>query len=167
LNLNAPPSYVEAIWQQILGAISTAIDGCFKKGQDVRLLNSERLSTKSSGGVETFFTTDDSGNLLTPTAGAEYVKTSSAASLTISAPGFYVFTGATSTWTLPAVTGHTGWRIEIKNRGSGDLTVQRAGTDSIYYASTATTITVPANASTWFRNDGTCWCAQLIRAVFG
>jgi hypothetical protein len=112
----APTTYDRGAWQKILETIRLALQGAFVSGQDVRLVRGERFSLISPNGTEIFFTVDDAGNLLTPTSAVQYVKTSSAATLVITAPGFHVFTGTTSTWTLPAVVGHTGWEIKIKNR---------------------------------------------------
>ena len=163
----APDRYDRGTWQQIVNAIRQALLGAFRAGQDLRLVRGERFSLKSAGGVETFFTVDDAGNLLTPTAGAEYVKTSSAASLTLTAPGFHVFTGTTATWTLPSLAGSPGWTIRVKNRGSGDLTIERAGSDQLYTSAAVDSLTLPAGASTWLTADGSFWDVERIRAPYG
>lgn len=68
-----------------------------------------------------------------------------------------VFTGSTATWTLPAIAGNPGMEVIIKNRGSGNLTVQRAGTDQIYNTSLVTSITIAAGAAARLINDETYW----------
>lgn len=70
-----------------------------------------------------------------------------------------VFTGSIApTWTLPAVgTFQQGIEIQIKNRGSATITVQRAGSDQLYTTAAVTSITVAAGASARLINDGTYW----------
>lgn len=70
----------------------------------------------------------------------------------------WVFTGSSdATFTLPSVSGNTAKRLTIKNRGAGDLTVQRAGSDNIYTNGTATSIVLLTGDSYTFQNDGTYW----------
>lgn len=75
--------------------------------------------------------------------------------------GAYVFSGTTATWTLPAVSGNTGVAYWIKNRGSGTLTLSRAGADNLYDTTTRTTISIAAGASARILNDGTYWLVLL------
>lgn len=86
------------------------------------------------------------------------VITSSAAtlSLTSNTASVYVFTGSTTTWTLPTVSGNTGREIIIKNRGSGNITLNsNAGGNDIYNTSAANTISVTPGSSLVLINDGT------------
>lgn len=94
------------------------------------------------------------------TSGA--VTTSSASTLTLDATALYwVFTGTTTTWTLPAVASHTGWTLFIKNRGSGNMTLQRAGSDNLYDTTTQTSITVAAGDPLLrVFCDGTYWIVK-------
>lgn len=66
-------------------------------------------------------------------------------------------TGAAATWTLPALSTNLGREYTIKNRGTGDLTIQRAGSDNLYTTSAVTSITIAAGASARVINDGAYW----------
>lgn len=84
--------------------------------------------------------------------------TSAAVTLTLARAGhIYVFTGTTTTWTLPAVSASTGVSFTIKNRGSGAITLARAGTDSIYDTAAQTSLTIAAGATVRLTCDGTYW----------
>jgi hypothetical protein len=85
---------------------------------------------------------------------------SSAGTLTLGNAVHYVFSGTTTTWTLPAVTGNTDVFYFIKNRGSGDITLNRAGSDEIYTTSAVTSTTISAGASIRLWNDGTYWIVE-------
>jgi len=87
-------------------------------------------------------------------------QTDSGSSLTLT--GKYsvnVFTGTTATWTLPALSINAGMELWIKSRGSGNLTVQRAGSDQIYTTSAQTSVTVAAGTVLHLINDGSYWLA--------
>lgn len=95
----------------------------------------------------------------------EVVSTSSATTLTLtSANTAYVFTGSSgTTWTLPAVAGNTGGHLYVYNRGTASITLQRAGSDSLYgVGATATSITVVAGGDVELINDGTYWLLATI-----
>lgn len=91
---------------------------------------------------------------------------SSLSTLTLTtADSIYVYTGSsTATWTLPSVSGNTGMVLFLSNRGSATVTIQRAGSDNIYDATTGsvTSITMPAGASFVLINDATYWITQAI-----
>lgn len=88
----------------------------------------------------------------------EALVVSSAGTLTINnTTGMHVFTGTTTTWTLPAVSGNTSIGFWIKNRGSGAITLNRAGSDNLYDTTTRTSITINAGAAAYIFNDGTYW----------
>lgn len=68
------------------------------------------------------------------------------------------FTGsAASTWTLPALNLNTGLEYIIKNKGSADITLQRAGADNLYTTAAVTSITITAGGSARIINDGAHW----------
>lgn len=68
----------------------------------------------------------------------------------------YIASGTTSTWTLPALSGNSNVKFYIKNRGSGNLTINsNAGGNDIYTTSAVNTITVAAGAAVILFNDGT------------
>lgn len=70
----------------------------------------------------------------------------------------WVYVGsAASTWTLPAIVNNAGLSYVIKNRGSADITVQRAGSDQLYSSSAVTTVTIATGSSLRIVNDGMFW----------
>lgn len=84
--------------------------------------------------------------------------TSSAASLTLGASTAYVFTGTTTTWTLPAVSGNTSQFYFIKNRGSGAITLNtNAGGTDLYTTVALASLTINAGEAYILINDGTYW----------
>ena len=89
---------------------------------------------------------------------AQSVNVSAAATLTLARDAsVYVFTGTTTTWTLPTLANNTGLTYRIKNRGSSAITLQRAGSDNLYDTTTQTSISIAAGASATIINDGTYW----------
>lgn len=97
------------------------------------------------------------GGQMTGQAKPALIVDGEATLLLLNTKEFYVFTGTTSTWTLPAISGNTGIKYWIKNRGSGNLTLQRAGSDNLYDTTTQTSITISAGQSAYIYNDGTYW----------
>lgn len=87
------------------------------------------------------------------------VVVSSAGTLTLdNTASVYIFSGTTSTFSLPAVSGTTGRTYFIKNRGSGNLTVDvTGGASDIYDTSAVASIIIAAGAARMFTNDGTFW----------
>lgn len=87
---------------------------------------------------------------------------SSIGTLTLSInTNFYSFTGSTTTWTLPALAAGTiGTVFYIKNRGSGSITLQRAGSDNLYTTTSVTSITIAAGASAIVWSDASFWNVQ-------
>jgi hypothetical protein len=59
----------------------------------------------------------------------------------------YVFTGTTSTWTLPLLASNQGVRWYIKNAGSGTVTINVSGSDHIYSTSQVTTYSLTAGTA--------------------
>lgn len=73
----------------------------------------------------------------------------------------YVFSGTTTTWTLPTLTGNTNVGFFIKNRGSGDITLNsNAGGGDIYDTAAVTTITITPGSARYIIHDGTYWCVE-------
>jgi hypothetical protein len=96
-----------------------------------------------------------SGNAIT--FDAETVV-SSAASLTMKSPTrYFIFTGSASTWTLFALTeGLLNRPINIKNRGSGNITLNTfSGGNDIYKTSALNTLTIGPGSSMTLIYDGT------------
>lgn len=68
----------------------------------------------------------------------------------------YVFTGSTSSWTLPAVSGTANVIYYIKNRGSGNITVgTTAAANEIYDSAATNTLVISAGAAVVLFSDGT------------
>lgn len=66
------------------------------------------------------------------------------------------FTGTTSTWTLPTLASSNHGSYFVKNRGSGDITVNsNAGGNDIYNTSAVNTFTIAAGMAYLIHNDGT------------
>lgn len=66
---------------------------------------------------------------------------------TLGKAGHYIFTGTTATATLPDLATYKGGIYFIKNAGSGNLTLQRAGSDQIYDTSAVTSIIITAGSA--------------------
>lgn len=87
------------------------------------------------------------------------VQTSSAATLTLgNVYNIFVFSGTTTTWTLPAVTGTKDIVYYIKNRGSGAITLNTtAAANEIYTTAATNTLTINAGEAVEIASDGTFW----------
>jgi hypothetical protein len=86
------------------------------------------------------------------------VSTSSTSSTTLSTSNdLYVFSGTTATWTLPPLSGNTGKFFFIKNRGTGNVTLQAAGSDSLYKSAVVSSITILPGEAYIIANDGVYW----------
>lgn len=91
----------------------------------------------------------------------ESVAISSAGTLTLSNFVNYIFTGSTTTWTLPTASATRFYRYKIKNEGSGNITINAAGSDHIYSTSSVTNITVAPGATVMLYNqDGSIWAQE-------
>lgn len=84
---------------------------------------------------------------------------SAAPTLTLGAAGHYIFTGTTSTWSLPTVSpALIGREYSIKNRGSGGLTINvTGGGATIYDFAVETSIIIPAGEAREITQDSTYW----------
>lgn len=70
----------------------------------------------------------------------------------------YIFSGTTTTWTLPVISGNTNVKFFIKNRGSGDITLNsNGGGNDIYNNAPANSVTIGTGTSVIVFNDGTYW----------
>lgn len=86
---------------------------------------------------------------------------SSAGTLTLAQRGDYVFNGSTTTWTLPALGSNLRTVYYIKNAGSGNITLNRAGSDNIYSTSSVTSYTIGAGTSIRLVGGITFWYVEL------
>lgn len=92
---------------------------------------------------------------------APLVTVSSSTSLTLTVTGSYLKTYAytsssNGTWTMPAI-GTTGQRIKIKNKGTGDLTIQRAGSNQLFTDALVNSIILYTGETITLQDDGTNW----------
>lgn len=100
--------------------------------------------------------TNGAGAVTITDNGNESVTTTSAGTFAPSASGHYVFTGTTSTWTLPAVSGTSGRVMFIKNRGSGTVTINTtAAANEIYSSSAVNTYALTAGSAIILVSDNT------------
>jgi hypothetical protein len=86
------------------------------------------------------------------------VKTNSLSTQTLRYGTDYIFTGTTTTWTLPAVTTTVQGRqnaIYIKNRGSGSITLNSNAGSTLYNTAAQSSITVTAGSAVMLMPDGT------------
>lgn len=80
---------------------------------------------------------------------------------TIGSTSFNVYTGSGgNTFTLPSLVVHPGKMYYIKNAGSGNLTVSRAGSDNLYDTSSVTTITIAAGSARVIIAGSSFWYVQ-------
>jgi len=94
-----------------------------------------------------------------PISGYRKVKLVSGTTQTLDfTASMWSFTGSSATaWTLPALSTSVGLEYVVKNRGSADITLSRAGSDNLYTTSAATSITITAGNSARIVNDGGYW----------
>ncbi len=86
---------------------------------------------------------------------------SAAGTLTLGAKTIYVFSGTTTTWSLPAISGTTDRTYFIKNRGSGAITLDVTGGATVIYTTSAVaSFTINAGEAYIISNDGTYWNIQ-------
>lgn len=119
------------------------------------------LSTRATGNFNLYvqdkeYTIADSSDIY------PRVTTSSTGTLTLTISAtksqeWYIFTGSTTTWTAPAVSGNSGRTIYIKNRGSGAITLNSANTNEFYNTAATSSTTIAAGAVFVMRCDGTYW----------
>lgn len=135
-----------------------------RSGTDQFMVNGVAQNTYVVYPGESVQIIDDGGYWLvlpgaTPPAVVRKVSVQSGTSFTLNnTASLWVFTGtAAATWTLPALSARTGLEYLIKNRGSADLIVQRAGSDQLYTTEAVSSITVAAGSSAHIVNDGTYW----------
>lgn len=122
------------------------------------LVAASATPTTPSGWTPLFF----GSRVYTP----ETVTVSSASTLTLAnTSSTYVFSGSTTTWTLPALSGNTGVMFMLENRGSGNITLNPAGSDHIWFKASVSTMTIAAGGSLQLINDGTYWNALSLDLV--
>lgn len=87
---------------------------------------------------------------------------SSAGTLTLDLTGtFWHFTGTTTTWTLPPISGYTGVTYYLKNMGSGNITLNsNAGSNDIYDVIAVNTLTIAPGVARIIINDGSVWAVH-------
>src|SRR5574342_216084 len=88
------------------------------------------------------------------------INESASASVSMAKKGLYVATGTTATYTLPDRNAYLGVVYFIKNAGSGDLTVQRAGSDQLYDTSAVNSVIIPAGSARIISAGSNYWYVQ-------
>lgn len=98
---------------------------------------------------------------------ANYIQTlamglnEQSSSATLGNGSIVVYTGAGGdAFTLPALTTHPGKVYFIKNAGSGNLTVQRGGSDNIYDTGSVTSITIVAGTAVIIVAGSSFWYTE-------
>lgn len=112
----------------------------------------------NTAGTTLYNTTSNSLNTHNGTNWTGRLVTSSAATLTLSHGNDYVFTGTTTTWTLPVISASILGRnngIKIKNRGSGAITLNCNTGSVLYNTTTQSSITINAGEAVELLPDGT------------
>lgn len=142
-----------AIANQVISKFTNATAGSI-----VSQLNITGVNNSTTGTVLTL-----NGDSSVVTYGKRIIATvtSSAGTLTLGNAHAYVFSGTTTTWTLPAVSGTTGTIYYIKNRGSGAITINAAAAaNEIYTTSAVNTTSVAAGSAIILLSDGSFWTVQ-------
>lgn len=69
----------------------------------------------------------------------------------------YIYTGsAPATWRLPPVSGNTGLKLYLKNRGAGNVRIiTNAGGDDMFFDAPYNTVDMGTGVTYFFVNDGT------------
>jgi hypothetical protein len=147
-----------ALWQLYLRTNSTQAGtwGAFQYGAQVSSLNAANLSSNSVIAIGT--TLNQAMPVRTIIASTYTVN--GAAPPTGDRDQFLVNGGGASLWTLPtASAAGNGWYIQIRNQGTGGLTIQAANnTDTINGASgTPASVTLNIKDSCFITSDGTSW----------
>ena len=75
-------------------------------------------------------------------------------------PVHYIFTGSTATWTLPTNSAYNGVILYMKNAGSGNITLNASGSDTIYDTSSVTTITITPGTSRMIVSINGVWYVE-------
>lgn len=98
------------------------------------------------------------GNLTVRKTNAESATQSGAGTLTLSTASNYIFTGTTTTWTLPSAASGANISYFIKNRGSGDITLVTTGAANEIYTTAATnSVTITPGGWAIVKSDGNFW----------
>jgi len=144
--------------------------GSFGGGTDVAFIH-DATTNPSTNPTAGYILYSDGSNLSHPTVrvpsgavadiyqGGFVVGTVSATTQTLDrTQTVWVFTGSSgSTWTLPALSGNTNLIYFIKNRGTANITLQRAGADNIFDTAVVTSVTILPGSAVIVSNDGTYW----------
>lgn len=136
--------------------ISNTLISKFTDGTTATRTSQFVITGVNSASTTNVLTLDGDGTMTTIGKRILGLVTSSAGTLTIGNAEAYIFNGTTTTWTLPAVSGTTGYIYYIKNIGSGSITLNsNAGGNDIYTSSAVSTTTVTAGSSIILISSGT------------
>ncbi|MFT3679422.1 MAG: hypothetical protein QM791_04065 [Ferruginibacter sp.] len=124
-----------------------------------RMTETQRDAISSpAAGLIVYNTTNNQENQHNGTNWTGAVSVSSAGTLTLAYGNDYIFSGTTSTWTLPAISSSIAGRknmITIKNRGSGAITLNTASGSTLYTTSLVSSLTINAGEAYFLLPDGT------------
>lgn len=141
----------------IKGGTATASTAPLKFTSGTNLTTPEAGATEYDG-TEVYFTNS------TAVRGTKQVNrsiVSNAASLTLALTyTAYIFTGTTTTWTLPAVSGSTNHMFFIKNRGSGDITLNSDSGNTLYTTAATNTYAITPGSAIILYSDGTYFLVE-------
>lgn len=117
------------------------------------------LSTTGVASASTILLGNGAWTTLAQNIIPQVVTTSSATTLTLAiTSSMYVFTGSSSaTWTLPPVSGNSGFGFVLDNRGTAAVSIVPNGSDHIYHNSSVTSIVLGPGDSRTLVDDGTYW----------
>lgn len=161
--------YFNLSTRQYIGSISTSpaallhlAGGTATAGTaPLKLTSGTNLTSAEAGAIEydatELFQTNSTavrGNVI-----VVRLNSSSAGTLTLATTyTHYVFTGTTTAWTLPAVSGTASHIFYIKNRGSGAITLgTAAAANELYTSSAVNTLTINPGEAYMLVSDGSVW----------
>lgn len=129
-------------------------------GVTVKDENNNVVTTSNPGTIQYLYYVNGIWHI-TYAAIAKEVTTSAGTLTLLPHDRTYSFGGTTTTWTLPALTNTVGRRYLLKNKGSGNITLNsNAGGNDIYDTSATSSITIAPGAARIVENDGTHWIVQ-------
>ena len=81
----------------------------------------------------------------------------SSGTVTLGSKSFYVNTGGNVIWTLPLIASSLGATYFIKNRGTGTITLNASGSDSLFFTSATYSVAISPGEAYIVSCDGSYW----------